>query len=89
MKVWVTGADLFIVALLDIISAAYNKNLDLSSELVAMECDRHIITACNRFSTGAGEIAWHLEAKSISIKSQPKEARNSPAEPSFAVPCQC
>ena len=49
------GDDLLIVAPFDTMTAAHNKNLDISLEFVAMGCDRHIITACNLLLTGAGE----------------------------------
>lgn len=68
----VTGDDLLIVTLFDTISAAHDKNLDISSEFIAMKCDRHIITAGNLLSRGAREIAWRLEAQSISFKPSPE-----------------
>lgn len=88
MRVSVTGDDLLISDLCDTVAVAYYTTLDVSSELVATECDGHIITACNRFSTGAGEIAWQLEAKSISIKSWPTEGRPLLLRLPL-LPCQC
>lgn len=51
MKPLVTGDDLLVAALFDTVTAAHNGNLDIPSECVAMECDRHIIASCNLLST--------------------------------------